>query len=145
MKTSWRSVDSSTRYSLSLSEVSEGAVSLASSCRPVSSLFSITGLFSTSVRRSSRVSSCDITAFTDSPHTIMSLTAPTKVRWRRGEHGIQLIIIENRFCGAMGPHLPLNGTFVSTIVTVGRGQGRGANWARLCLSWLLFHIANIHI
>ena len=34
----------------------------------------------------------------------------------------------------MGPHLPLNGTFVSTTLTVGRGQGRGANWARLGLS-----------
>ena len=92
-------------YSLSLSEVSEGAGSPARAWRPLSSLFSITGLFSTSVRRSSRVSSCDITAFTDSHHTITSLTAPTKVRWRRGEHGIQLIIIENRFCGAMGRHL----------------------------------------
>ena len=44
-------------YSLSLSEVSEGAGSPARAWRPLSSLFSITGLFSYKILLKTRVSS----------------------------------------------------------------------------------------
>ena len=90
--------------------MSEGVGSLASTWRPLSSLFSITGLFSYITRLRIRVSSWKISCtfsfcvqFEERFLTrdLRFLDYQSGVVWVRrvSEVRVQLIIIENRFCG----------------------------------------------